>query len=255
MSIDARSEGRSGPDPRSEGRSGPDPRSEGRSGPGPDPRLAIVLDRDDLDDALELAEAVRPWFGVAKVGYELYAAAGPAAVVALRDIGYAVFLDLKLHDIPTTVGRGARVLGRLGVSYLNFHVQGGETMLRAGAEGLAQGAAEAGHPPPVPLGVTVLTSDAAAPGLVAERAALALASGMGGVVCAATDIAEVKGVGPTLVTMVPGIREEGSNRDDQTRVATAREAIAAGADVLVVGRTVTAATDPVAAAARLHASL
>ena len=122
-------------------------------------RLALALDVDDLDVARRTAGALAPWIGVAKVGLELYAAAGPSAVTALRDDGFRVFLDAKLHDIPTTVGRAARVLGRLGVSYLNMHAAGGQAMLAAGVEGLAAGAAEAGVDPPVPIAVTVLTSD------------------------------------------------------------------------------------------------
>ena len=93
---------------------------------------------------MQLAREVAPWFGVAKVGLELYSAAGPAAVEPLRELGLRVFCDLKLHDIPTTVGRAARVLGRLGVSYLNFHAAGGVDMLRAGVEGVLEGARDAG---------------------------------------------------------------------------------------------------------------
>ena len=93
-----------------------------------------------------------PWFGVAKVGLELYSAAGPDAITALADLGFDVFADLKLHDIPTTVGRAARVLGALGARYLNVHAAGGAAMLRAGVEGLREGAAGAGLPEPVPLG-------------------------------------------------------------------------------------------------------
>src|SRR5688500_18828228 len=92
-------------------------------------RLGLSLDVDDLDVALDLARRLTPYFRVMKIGYELYAVGGPAGVVAVRDLGYDIFLDLKLHDIPTTVGRGARALGRLGVQYLNFHTQGGADML------------------------------------------------------------------------------------------------------------------------------
>lgn len=218
-------------------------------------RLALALDVESEGDALALAQKLTPWFGVAKVGYELYAAAGPAVVEKLRGQNMEVFLDLKLHDIPTTVGRGARVLGRLGVTYLNFHAAGGEAMLRAGVEGLTSGAAEAGHAAPVPLAVTVLTSDEPDPDLVRSRAATAAAAGCGGVVCAASDIGDIRTVFAAAVTMVPGIRMEGSSVDDQVRVATPVEALASGADVIVLGRTVTAAPDPESAAATLVASL
>src|SRR5438128_8065865 len=104
-------------------------------------RFALALDIDDLVLATRWADELRPWFGVAKVGLELWAAAGPEAVVSIVDSGYKVFLDLKLHDIPTTVERTGRVLGDLGPTYVTIHGAGGVDMLRAGAEGLAQGAA------------------------------------------------------------------------------------------------------------------
>lgn len=219
-------------------------------------RLAIALDVDDAVAALRLARAVKPWFGVAKVGLELYSAVGPDVLTSLQDLGFEVFADLKFHDIPTTVGRAARVVGALGVRYLNFHALGGLDMLRAGAEGLRAGAAAAGHPAPVALGVTVLTSDADAPaGELERRAALARDAGCDGVVCAATDLPVIRSVGPDLVTVVPGIRTAGAARHDQVRVATPGAAIAAGATVLVVGRTVTEADDPAAAAAAVAAEV
>ena len=122
-------------------------------------RLALALDVSDLDRAEQLAKEVAPWFGVAKVGLELYSAAGPEAIARMRALDLDVFADIKLHDIPTTVGRAARVLGRQGVRYLNFHAAGGVDMLRAGVEGLADGARDAGHSSAIPIAVTVLTSD------------------------------------------------------------------------------------------------
>src|SRR5262245_16863852 len=121
--------------------------------------LALALDVGDLDAARASALRVEPWFGAGKVGFARYAEAGPSAFQALRHKGFRVFADLKLHDIPNTVGRAARVLGRHGVDFLNFHAAGGEAMLRAGVEGLAEGARDAGHVRPVALAVTVLTSD------------------------------------------------------------------------------------------------
>src|SRR5438270_9626479 len=114
-------------------------------------KLALALDMDDLVEALRVAHALQPWFGVAKVGLELYSAAGPDAVVSLADRGYDVFVDLKLHDIPTTVEKAARVIGALGVRYLTIHAMGGPVMLRAGVEGFIQGAEAAGFERPVPL--------------------------------------------------------------------------------------------------------
>ena len=218
-------------------------------------RLALALDLESRDRALSMARDLSPWFGVAKVGYELYAAAGPAVVEHLHALDMQVFLDLKLHDIPTTVGRGARILGRLGASYLNFHAAGGDAMLRAGVEGFLEGAADAGHVPPVALAVTVLTSDAPDPDLLVHRAAIAAAAGCGGVVCGAPDINDVRSVFKDAVTMVPGIRTEGSATNDQVRIATPAEAFDMGADVIVLGRSITTADHPAAAAAQLVASL
>ena len=214
--------------------------------------LAIALDVPSLDDARRLAEEVAPWFGVAKVGLELFSAAGPAAVEPLRDLGLRVFCDLKLHDIPTTVGRAARVLGRLGVSYLNFHAAGGVDMLRAGVEGVRDGARDAGLDAPVPLAVTVLTSDADASAFEA-RLACAIDAGCGGVVCSVQEIARVKRSRSDFVAVVPGVRLAGGDTHDQSRVGTPTEVTAAGADVLVVGRLVSAADDPRAAARDVHA--
>ena len=218
--------------------------------------LAIALDVDDLVAAERLAQQMRPYFGVAKVGLELYSAAGPDTVPMLADLGYRVFLDLKFHDIPTTVGRAARVVGALGASYLNMHAAGGVEMLRAGVEGLAEGAAGADVASPVALGVTILTSEPhARRDVLVERVEASLKAGCGGVVCAASDVAEVKAIGPDLIAVVPGVRPSGDPVHDQGRPATPQEALAAGADLLVIGRSVTATSDPVATAARLVESL
>jgi len=213
--------------------------------------LAIALDLPNLDEALQLAREVAPWFGVAKVGLELYSAAGPGAVEPLHDLGLRVFCDLKLHDIPTTVGRAARVLGRLGVSYLNFHAAGGVDMLRAGVEGVREGAQEAGRAVPVPLAVTVLTSDPDASAFDG-RLANAIESGCGGVVCSVQEIERVKRARKDFVTVVPGVRLEDGDTHDQARIGTPTQVAAAGADVLVVGRSVSAATDRRAIAQLVH---
>jgi orotidine-5'-phosphate decarboxylase len=213
-------------------------------------RLALALDVNDLTAAVALADRLDPWFGVVKVGLELFTAFGPAAVEALAAPGRRVFLDLKLHDIPTTVGRAARQIGRLGVGYVTLHTAGGVDMLRAGADGLAAGAADAGADPPVPLGVTVLTSDPDASAFPARLGA-AVAGGCGGVVCSVRELPAVKEQRSSLLAVVPGIRLPGGAAHDQARVGTPAEALAAGADLLVVGRAVTAAPDPEAAAAAL----
>jgi orotidine-5'-phosphate decarboxylase len=206
-------------------------------------RIAIALDVDDLVAAVRIAKQVREHIGVAKIGLELYSAVGPDAIVGLTDLGFAVFADIKLHDIPTTVGRAATVFGSLGVRYLNFHAAGGEAMLRAGVEGLLAGADRAGLPVPTALAVTVLTSDVDAPAsLLAERAGLAVATGCGGVVCAAADIAAIRAVGPDLVCVTPGIRPGGVDLHDQARAATPAEAIAAGAAAAAIHAEVTGST-------------
>lgn len=219
-------------------------------------RLALALDIDDLVGALRLAKRLRPWFGTAKVGLELYSAAGPDAIETLRDLGFDVFVDLKLLDIPTTVHRAARVLGSLGASYLTLHARGDAPMLRAGVDGLRDGALGAGLDEPVALAVTVLTSDSSAPPhILPRRVALAAETGCGGIVCAASDLHEARQLAPRLRTVVPGIRPTGSAHDDQARAATPAEAIGRGADLLVIGRAVTRADAPEAAAAALCAEI
>jgi orotidine-5'-phosphate decarboxylase len=203
-----------------------------------------------------MARALSPWFGVAKIGLELFGGFGPAAVFLLLEEGYQVFLDLKLHDIPTTVGRAARVLGTLGVTYTTVHTQGGGAMLEAAVAGMAEGAAKGGGPAPVVLGVTVLTSDTdAPPDVLRARATLAANAGCGGVVCAAGDLPVIRAAAPGLMTVVPGIRPAGADADDQARVATPAGAIAAGASLLVVGRAVTGRADPPRAAEALAAEV
>lgn len=211
--------------------------------------LALALDFDDLVAALRVAKPLLPYFEVAKVGSELFSAAGPDAVAALMSEGFKVFVDLKLHDIPNTVGRAAKVLGGLGASYLTVHTSGGRAMVEAATSAMAQGAGDAGIASPCVLGVTVLTSDTEAPRSELERRArIAVEGRCGGVVCAASDLEVVAALVPDLVKVVPGIRPARSGRDDQARVATPGAAIAAGADLLVVGRAVTASADPADAA-------
>ena len=218
-------------------------------------RLALALDVDDLVEAIRLVRALSPWFGVAKVGLELYSATGPDAIATMVDQGMAVFADLKLLDIPTTVAKSARVMGTLGVTYLTLHTRAGVDHLRAGVDGLADGAAAVGLPAPTALGVTVLTSEPADPAALDERLAVAVEAGAGGLVCAASDLAEATRRAPGLIRVVPGIRPAGVGADDQARPATPTEAVVAGADVLVIGRAVTAAADPQAAAAAIAAEV
>jgi len=214
--------------------------------------LVVALDVDSLDDALALVRRLRPWFGVAKVGLQLFSAAGPAAIAAVRDEGVDVFADLKLHDIPTTVGRAATVIGATGARYLTTHAAGGVAMVRAAVEGFEHGAAAAGHARPTTLAVTVLTSDPdSGPDVLAQRVAVAVAAGAPGLVCSAPDAERARSGFADAVILCPGIRPAGAPADDQARVAGPGEAIAAGADLLVLGRGITHSDAPEATAAAI----
>ena len=228
-------------------------------------RLVVALDTASREQALAWARSLSGRVGLVKVGLELFTAAGPALVEELAGLGVPVFLDLKLHDIPNTVERAARTCARLGVRLLTVHATGGAAMLAAAAAGAAA-AASAGERPRV-LAVTVLTSldDAALdalgiPGGAAARvlawADLARRSGCDGVVCSPHELAALRGrLGADFVLLAPGIRPTGAEIGDQRRVATPAAAVAAGADYIVVGRPITAAPDPVAAAEAIVAEL
>lgn len=219
-------------------------------------RMALALDVDDLVQALRLARQLSPWFGVAKVGLELYTAAGPDSVGTMLDNGFEVFLDMKLHDIPTTVGKAAAVCGALGASYLTMHAQGGAAMLEAGVEGLSDGARNAGLPEPSAVAITVLTSDPdAPPHIVPNRLRLAVEAGCRGIVCSGPDLKNVRELSPRTMRVVPGIRAEGAERHDQPQAVTPGYALDQGADLLVIGRAVTLADNPPAAAAALFAGI
>jgi orotidine-5'-phosphate decarboxylase len=220
------------------------------------PRLAIALDVDDANEAIRLATLVAPYFDVAKVGLELYSNVGPSIVASLIDRGFAVFIDLKLHDIPTTVERASRALGRLGATFATVHAAGGTEMVRAAIRGFHDGAAAGGFDPPTVLGVTILTSQTDAPAtLLSERVGILQSAGASGLVCAAPDLPVIRRLVPEFITVVPGIRPSGASTDDQVRIATPEAAVAAGADVLVIGRPVTQADDPRAIAEQIATSL
>ena len=219
-------------------------------------RMALALDVDDLVQALRLARQLSPWFGVAKVGLELYTAAGPDAVGTMLDNGFDVFLDMKLHDIPTTVRKASAVCGALGARYLTMHAQGGAAMLEAGVEGLREGARNAGLGEPSAVAITVLTSDPdAPPHIVPNRLRLAVEAGCSGIVCSGPDLKNVRELSPRTTRVVPGIRAAGAERHDQPLAVTPEHALTEGADLLVIGRAVTLADDPPAAAAALFAGI
>lgn len=218
--------------------------------------LAVALDVRTLDQAEDIASEVAPWFGVAKVGLQLFSGYGPAAVERIADQGLDVFLDVKLHDIPNTVAGAARQLGRIGARYVTVHAAGGVDMIRAAVDGLAAGADDAGLPAPIVLGVTVLTSMGEASGeVLAERVAMAIEGGAGGLVCAVPDLVTVAPLASGLLIVCPGIRMAGGDAHDQARIATPSEAIEGGAGLLVVGRAVTGSDDRAAAAAAVAAEI
>jgi orotidine-5'-phosphate decarboxylase len=211
--------------------------------------LIVAVDVSDLARAEALAQDLGGLVGCLKVGLELFTAVGPEAVERVRAHA-PVFLDLKLHDIPTTVGRAARNAGRLGPFLLTVHALGGPDMVRAAVEGASEGAVEAGHEPPTILGVTVLSSlsgeELASPASLAFEAVRA---GAGGAVVSGTDVKSVRGaLGPDPVLVVPGVRPSGHSTNDHARVLSPGEAMENGADLIVVGRPITGSPDPAAAA-------
>jgi len=217
----------------------------------PRQRLIVALDVSSAAAAREIVAAVGDSASAYKVGMQLYTAEGPGVVRDLVAAGRRVFLDLKYHDIPTTVASAVREAAQLGVNMLTVHAEGGSKMLRAAAD-----AARAINPDLIVLGVTVLTSlddaDLAKLGLrggvleqVQRLAALALSNGCKGVVASARESAALRTeFGHDFVIVTPGVRPAGSGPDDQSRVVTPAEAIAAGATHIVVGRPITGARDP-----------
>lgn len=226
----------------------------------------VALDVGFADDALALARRLGESCRFYKVGSELFTAAGPAVVSALRDEGADVFLDLKLHDIPNTVAGAVRSAARLGVRLLTVHAVGGAAMLRAAQDAASSVAVERGCDL---LAVTVLTSfDAESlarawgrEGVEVEQEVVRLAgeaatAGLHGIVCSGAEAAAVTGAyGDRLALLVPGIRLAGGSSHDQRRVMTPAAAQAAGASYLILGRAVTAAADPVRAMRTVLAEL
>ena len=215
----------------------------------------VALDTPDLSHALALAREVGPYVGGLKIGLEFITASGPDGISAIVQTGRPVFADVKFHDIPNTVAGAAKAIAALGVSLFNIHVSGGEAMMRACVDGIALAPRR-----PRVLGVTVLTSladaDLAAVGQngpakdqVVRLARLAKVAGLDGVVCSPLEIAAIRSAcGPEFMIVTPGVRPRGSELADQRRITTPAEAVRAGADILVIGRPITEAKDPAAAA-------
>jgi orotidine-5'-phosphate decarboxylase len=225
--------------------------------------LLVALDLPTAEESVRLAERLSPHVGGFKVGLELLMGPGPPTVAAIRQLGKPVMADAKLHDIPSTVERASRQLGALGARWVTVHAAGGEDMMKAAVAGLNDGARgnEAGI-----LAVSVLTSIdvgglasigvAGTPGKqVARLARLAQAAGVEGMVCSVRELGDVMQVAPGLLKVTPGIRPVGDDPLDQARVATPAEAKRRGADLIVVGRPITRAKDPVAAARSILAEI
>ena len=224
--------------------------------PRPDNPLVVALDVSDIDMAEGLARRLEGHVGLCKVGLELFAAHGPAAVPRIRRFA-PVFLDVKLHDIPTTVEGAARNCARMGIAMITVHALGGEAMVAAAVRGATQGAELAGLDAPTIIAVTVLSS-LAGEGLAspASLAYEATAAGAGGVVVSGEDVSQVREVlGPQACLVVPGIRPARSNGHDQVRVLTPTEAVERGADYLVLGRAITGSPDPAGVARAILATI
>ncbi|HEY7763122.1 MAG TPA: orotidine-5'-phosphate decarboxylase [Actinomycetota bacterium] len=217
--------------------------------PRPENPLIVALDVSDLGSAERLAAALAPHVGMLKVGLELTWAEGPEAVRRLAAYG-PMFVDAKLHDIPNTVEHAMAKIARLGAAMVTVHALGGVAMMRAAVEGAARGSERGGHPMPLVIAVTVLSSMAgeelASPASLAFEAREA---GLDGVVVSGDDVRVVRETcGEAFCLVVPGIRPHGANGDDQVRVLTPSAALDAGADYLVVGRPITGSDDPVGVA-------
>lgn len=220
--------------------------------------LYVALDTPDLSHAVALARKMRAHVDGVKLGLEFFAANGPAGVRAMRETGLPIFLDLKLHDIPNTVAKAVRALAPLEPAIITVHAGGGAAMLAT---------AKAAAPPATRVvAVTMLTSldatDLTETGIdgdphahVLRLAELARAAGLDGVVCSGAEVAAVHAAWPTSFLVVPGLRLADGAADDQKRTVTPRAALDSGASVLVVGRPITAAPDPEAAARAIRATL
>lgn len=226
-------------------------------------RLYCAVDTADLEDALLLADLLAGEVGGFKFGNAFFTAHGPEGVRRVAAGGLGVFLDLKFHDIPSTVAGAVGAAASSGCAMLTVHASGGGAMLRAAVDAAARADGEA----PLVLAVTVLTSlddedlheIGQPPPLrdqVVRLALLAMRCGVGGMVCSPLEIQALRAeLGPSMRLVVPGIRPVWTSVDDQKRVLSPREALEAGADILVIGRPITGADDPVAAARRIVAEI
>ncbi len=230
-------------------------------------RIFCALDTTDTSHAVSLAQSLKGTIGGVKLGLEFYCANGSDGFKAVADTGMPIFLDLKFHDIPNTVAGAVRAVMPLAPKIMTIHTQGGPEMMRRAADEAADQAAKLGVPRPWIVGVTLLTSlddsdlkacsvNGTTSSVVPKLAVLAQQCGLDGVVCSPKEISLVHGAtGSDFKLVVPGIRPAGSAAGDQKRVMTPFDAVAAGASVLVIGRPITQASDPAAAAKAIAASL
>jgi len=220
--------------------------------------IFVAIDTPDLGRAVEIARAVADDAGGVKLGLEFFSANGPAGVRRIAELGLPIFLDVKLHDIPNTVGKAVEALAPLEPAVLTVHAAGGRAMLAA--------AKAAALPVTKVVAVTVLTSldqadlaDAGVTGSPADQVrllgALARSAGVDGIVCSGAELAAAKAAWPDGFFVVPGVRPDGSDSADQKRVVTPRQALDDGASILVIGRPITGAADPAAAIRDIAGSL
>lgn len=227
-----------------------------------DPRIIVALDFAEAGQAIDLVTRLKPELCRIKIGKELFTRGGPALVEQVTARGFAVFLDLKFHDIPTTVAQACKAAADLGVWMVNVHALGGRKMLQAAREAVASCSN-----PPLLIGVTLLTSldagdlsDIGITATVEEQvvrlASLVQQSGLDGVVCSAREARSLRArFGPDFCLVTPGIRPAGAAAQDQTRTMTPAAALSAGADYLVIGRPITQAPDPLAALEAIQAEI
>ncbi|MBM3802199.1 MAG: orotidine-5'-phosphate decarboxylase [Acidimicrobiia bacterium] len=228
-------------------------------------QIIVALDVDSRAEALRLVGQLRQRVGLFKVGSQLFTAEGPELVREIVRQGEKVFLDLKFHDIPNTVGKAVAAAARLGVSMLTLHTAGGLKMLSAAVAAVNRLPAAVERP--LLLGVTVLTSladedlaqvgvDAGAALQVSRLAGLAEEAGLGGIVASPEELGPLRRqLGSALKIVTPGIRPAGSDLNDQSRIATPAAALRAGADYLVIGRPITASSDPPASLEKILSKL
>lgn len=209
-------------------------------------KVIVALDVSTLKEEERLLDILSPYIKIFKIGMELFYSCGQKAIDIVKRYDKDVFLDLKFHDIPNTVKNAAKAATRLGVFMFNVHASGGTEMMKLALEGSQEEADKSGVDRPKILGVTVLTSIPCTKDQVLSLAKLAEGSGLDGVVASPQEAALIrKETGKSFIIVTPGIRPEGTDKEDQKRTATPEEAFKAGADYIVIGRPITKAKDPV----------